>query len=122
MRAQISFEAMVYFTLAGLALLFGVTVVASRLGEIRSALGAYGLSSFTSTVAERIEEGDGTFDVYVPSGACNSTITGNRMTTAFGQFYLPSLVVVNGSAFCPDGEYANLTVAYEGNGRWVISR
>lgn len=119
MKIQISFEVMVYFAIAGLALLFGLTVLASEWHIITESIDSYSLYIFVSSVNADIENGASAFQVYVPQGACNSTIHNNAMGTQYGTFYFLDMIRVANSAFCPDGRYSDLIANYS-NGVWVI--
>lgn len=121
MRAQISFEAMIYFTLAGFALLFGITAVASKWQYISETMNTYAISSFVNLVSENMVNGTSSFRIYVPKGVCNSTSVGNKMITDYGTYYFPYLVKVEDGAFCPDGGYSDLIASYS-NGTWLVSK
>ena len=119
MRTQISFEVMVYFAIAGIALLFSLTALISEWHGITNAVDSYSLYAFSGEISKNMENRIYAFRIYVPVGACNATFHDNLMSTEYGTFYFPAMARAANSVFCPDGKYSNLTVAYS-NGTWVI--
>ncbi len=121
MKLQISFELLLYMAIAGIALLFGVVMLASKWPDISLSVDSLGFYSFINSLNEELSSGASSFSLYVPKGACNSTISGNKIQNTYGTYYLTSGISMQQGILCPDGRSANFTVSYV-SGSWVIGR
>ena len=122
MRLQISFELLIYLTLAGLSTVFALAVLAARWPGIVKSIDSYSVSSFVSSVNGKIAAGATAFSLYVPPGLCNSTIVGDEIRTEYGTYYLDSAASAESGIFCPGGAVSGFTVTYSGSGEWVLSK
>ncbi len=121
MKLQISFELLLYMAIAGIALLFGVVMLASKWSDINGSVDSLSVYYFINSLNEELTSGASSFSLYVPKGACNSTISGNKVQTIYGTYYLTSGIDMPQGLLCPDGQSANFTVSYA-SGSWVIGR
>ena len=121
MRLQISFELLLYLSVAGIALLFGLMMLASRWSGINNSVNSLGIYYFINSLNEELASGAMSFSLFVPRGTCNSTVSGHAIVNRYGTYYLTGNIKVPAGIFCPDGQPANFTVSY-GTGAWVISR
>ncbi len=121
MRLQISFELLLYLSLAGIALLTSVAMLASKWSGINRSVDSLGLYYFINSLNEQLASGAQSFSLYVPHGACNSTLSGDAVKTAYGTYYLAGPIGVSSGIFCPDGQTANFALSYQ-SGVWVINR
>ncbi|MEM3839040.1 MAG: hypothetical protein QXF01_00450 [Candidatus Micrarchaeaceae archaeon] len=120
MKAQMSFEFMVYLSMAGIGLLIGIAALASRLHYVSSQIDSYAMYQFVSTINMNIESGITSFRAYIPHGACNATVHGNMVESEYGTFYLIGRASLAPGSLCPDGAYLNISAEYY-NGSWMIS-
>ncbi len=122
MRAQLSLELLVYVALAGISLAFALSAAAAPLAKAGYELRAYGIAQFVDEINSALlqhEYGSGFF--YLPSGLCPSSVQGNELVTAYGEFALAGPVAAYGSVFCPDGMVANMSIG-SANGTALLER
>lgn len=115
MRAQLSFELLVYFALAGIAMLSAASFLAARWPGIAVEEQGYAVSNFVNALDAEAADGAGSFYAYLPPGVCNSTQSPGELVTGSGTFYLLGNMAFAAGSLCPDGTYATLHLSYEGD-------
>lgn len=116
MRAQMSFELLLYLSLAGLSLLYFVANMAAIIPRLGATTLSYSISAMESDIYGRLVSGSTTFQEYVPAGACSAGVPTEDTS------FLYALRIGNGS-FCPDGAYATFSGHYDQlNGTYEVSR
>ncbi|MDE1851242.1 MAG: hypothetical protein KGH69_00950 [Candidatus Micrarchaeota archaeon] len=115
MKAQMSFELLLYLSLAGLSMLYFVANMAAIAPKLGGAMLSYSVSAMESGIYEKLVSGYATFQEYVPTGTCSSGAPA-------GTDFLYAMQIANGS-FCPDGVYATFSGYYDQtNGTYRVSR
>ncbi|MDE1825069.1 MAG: hypothetical protein KGH61_03265 [Candidatus Micrarchaeota archaeon] len=120
MRAQLSFEFLVYLSLAGLSLLFSVSLLSTSSHSIYNKAGYYWASALAYKINDAILSGPYlNFSTFLPQGMCNSSINGAVLHTEYGDFNIASKVLAEGKVFCPDGTEANFEMGFANGTRLI---
>ena len=120
MRAQLSFEFLVYLSLAGLSLLFSVSILNANSHFLYNKVGYYWASEMAYKINDAILSGSySNFTTFLPQGMCNSSITGGALDTEYGNFSIAGKVLAQGKVFCPDGAEANFEMGYANGTRLI---
>ena len=108
-KAQISIEIMLYIAMAGIALLFALRMLMAYRTTMAGRLDRYRISVFVEGIEEGVESGS-RFAAYVPAGLCNATSSPGMISTAYGTYYMGSLILLK-VPICTAG-MQNFTSAY----------
>lgn len=105
MRLQISVELLVYLAVSAVVLVFALHALSVWHGAYSSELGRYEVYTMVSYVNSAISSGIDVTNIsaYLPSGACNYTISGNRLSTPYGILYFTGDIIAAKGLFCPGG-------------------
>ncbi|MDE1869903.1 MAG: hypothetical protein KGH71_02865 [Candidatus Micrarchaeota archaeon] len=99
-KAQLSFEFMVYISLAGLSLLSSLSMLNVFSGAIRGAFYHYELSDLVSKANLAATTGiPSNLSLLTPQILCNAIVVDNVLMTNYGNFSLASGANLSGS-FC----------------------
>lgn len=100
-KAQLSFEFMVYLSLAGLSLLSSLSLLNHFSGSIQSSLYRYELSDLVSKVNLASLTGiTSQLVLPIPQALCNATVIGDRLVTKYGNFSLAGELNLKNGSFC----------------------
>ncbi len=105
MRAQMSFEMLLYMSLSGIAILFAAHMVAAGEPGFQKALGSYEASAFVQAINDNIAQGDFArpLQVQVPSGLCGASSQGGALQTQYGSFEFITDVEIGANVLCSPG-------------------
>jgi len=115
-RAQLSLELLVYVALAGLSFALAIGAVSKAWTSIGKSAYAFELSQFADAInAALLSSGSFSETLYLPPGLCGAAPHGNMLETAYGSIYFAYAINASPQAFCPDGEYARISVFVDGD-------
>ncbi len=121
MKAQMSLEFLLYSALAGLSILFALSMLNARSKQISSSIAGYEMQSLMDSLNSAILSGKyvSYINAYIPIGACNSTVSSGKISNMFGNFYTYAQLD-NASFLCPDGMVAYMEVRDYGSSMQVV--
>ncbi len=112
---------MIYLALAGLSFVLALNTVANISGKMSWNIRAFEISGFFNYLNGALLGGDNvSFNVFLPEGLCNATISNGGVDTVYGTFYLAGALHIPRSALCPDGLLASLQVLYNKTGAYLL--
>ncbi|MHB1830366.1 MAG: hypothetical protein ACYCO0_03145 [Candidatus Micrarchaeaceae archaeon] len=115
MKAQMSLEMLAYLSLAGLSMLYSAKAVSVYYSDANGSLASYGYASFVESINSAILQDAGHAVISIPAGLCNSTLSGDMLHTARGDFYFVRGVRASQSVMCGTGQ-ENVSIGYgQGN-------
>ena len=123
MKCQISVEMLLYMSISLGALMFGMNILHGGYDRFGLSLREYEMGAFAAGLNNALASASsGSFELYLPKGACNATFSLGSMHTPYGNFSLVSGISLNGKALCPDGMDANLSFATTLDGIYLTRR
>jgi hypothetical protein len=105
MRAQMSLEMLAYIALAGISLLYSVGAAHHYLESASGYISSYSYSEFADSISTALLQKSSHFNIYVPSGICNSTINGSSLMLGGNSYQLPERVSVQDGFLCQPGPH-----------------
>lgn len=105
MQAQMSFELLLYVSLAGASIAAAAAMMHSGAGTVLAYVDRYRAYQLVGEMNAMAVQGlQQQVPVYIPPGMCNSTISGSVLSTGYGDMYLYPGVYVNTSSLCIPGD------------------
>lgn len=110
MKVQMSLEVLVYVSLAGVSIVYSLSLVSGYYSKGVGVAASYEYSNFAEAINLALMNGASAVSLYVPVGLCNSTATADSMDTKYGTLYFAEPVVISKSVLCSRGSIeANIT-------------
>jgi len=110
MRAQMSLEVLVYVFLAGISIVYSLSLVSGYYSRESAQASSYEYSNFAEAINIALMNGASAVDLYIPPGLCNSTQTSDSMETSHGKLYFAEPVRISYALLCsPGNARANIT-------------
>ena len=110
MKAQMSLEVLVYVLLAGVSLVYSISLVSGYYASSARAASSYEYSNFVEAINMALMNGASAVSLYVPNGVCNSTETRDSIAVANDTLYFAEPVSIRRSLLCKTGTAeANIT-------------
>jgi hypothetical protein len=114
-RAQLSLELLVYVALAGLSFALAIGAVSKAWTSLGKSAYAFELSQFADAInAALLSSGSFSETLYLPPGLCGAASHRNTLETEYGSIYFVYAINASPQVFCPDGEYAQISVLVKG--------
>ncbi|MDE1850569.1 MAG: hypothetical protein KGH54_02115 [Candidatus Micrarchaeota archaeon] len=107
-------EFLIYLSLAGVSLLFATGILSAAAPGLRNSMDYYMTSTLIGGINDAVLSGSSGSDIsgFLPLGICNSSISGDTLSTNYGEFSLIGGIVVAPGSFCPDGQMAKFSIQY----------
>ncbi|MDE1827860.1 MAG: hypothetical protein KGH65_01730 [Candidatus Micrarchaeota archaeon] len=114
-KGQLSVEFLIYLSLAGLSLLFATGVLSTAGPSLRNSMDYYVTSTLIGQINDAIlSSASGiTISGFLPKGICNSSISGETLSTDYGKFGFIGGISLPPKLFCPDGQTADFNIQYD---------
>ncbi len=110
MRAQMSLEVLVYVFLAGVSIVYSLSLVSGYYSRESAQASSYEYSNFAEAINLALMNGASAVGLYVPPGLCNSTSTPDSIGTRYGRLYFAEPVRISAALLCsPGNARANIT-------------
>jgi len=123
MKAQLSFEFLLYTIVSGISLAVTLGIFLHAQG-MESDMGTRSyIEELVALINANMAYGSSGFSAYVPRALCNATVAGVYLNTAFGSFALSNPLNIEGNVLCPSSsgvEQVKMTYAY--NGTYALYR
>ena len=123
MKAQLSFEFLIYMAVSGISL----AVMLGMFIRAQSVQNSMNLRSYVEELAASINANmnyrSSSFSAYVPSNLCNATVVNGTLVTVQGSFQLDGQLELLGNALCQStGSVEQLDMTETYNGTYQLYR
>lgn len=120
MKVQLSFEVLLYVSLAALSTAIVLGPVAKNAAGIGREMSKFEVSQAVGAINSALmSEGSESLQIFIPSSLCNSTLSGGALTAGGDIFYFVKPVRIASGAFCPGGAVVLLRVTSNVTGGFV---
>ena len=120
MKAQLSFEMLLYLGISLASIAAGIYAYAYGKGEISRAAGAYSLEELVAAVNSNAGFQSSSFYAYVPEGICNASLSGNRLAYWDAEYYFESNVSIERGVLCASG-FTTISTERLANGTILVT-
>ncbi len=116
MRLQISVELLIYLSVSAIVLVFILGAVSRWSTSYSNAIGGYEAYTLVSYINSAIYSGTeaSNISISLPKGACNFSISGNKLYTQYGTFYFADDAIAANGLFCVAGGAETIEVINNG--------
>ncbi len=119
MKAQVSFEFMLYLVVAALALSTALFLSKGLYSNESALEDSSAMSQFVADVNFNMQYVSSTFYAYVPPGLCDAMVSGRSIIYGNATYRLYNNVSLSGS-LCPAGIVERLSMSNIGNGTYLM--
>jgi hypothetical protein len=120
MRAQLSFEFLVYVAVSGASLAVMLGLFARSQAVQSNIRAASYTEELIASINANMAYSSSSFSAYVPEGLCGAAVANDALVTSFGSFTLNNPLIIAGNALCPGQGIERLGMTEEYNGTYVL--
>ncbi|MCL4389703.1 hypothetical protein M1397_03825 [Candidatus Marsarchaeota archaeon] len=120
MKAQLSFEMLIYLGLSLASIAAAVYAYVYGRGAVSGAAATYSLEEFVAAVNSNAGFQSSSFYAYVPNGLCNASLLGNMLIYRNATYYFESNVSIAKGLLCAYG-FTTISTERLANGTILVT-
>jgi hypothetical protein len=118
-RGQLSLEVLVYLGISAAALAFSLSLFTLHGTQLEDEINAASISMMVSSINSNMGYSSSYTHIYIPKAVCSADSSADGITYLNTTYYFSDPLEITGKSFCVmAGEYASISISYNGNGTY----